>query len=108
MPAVSLVTLEFFFCTWLTVLSLGGLTAALANGCTRQYTVKEGDICDSISAANNVSTYVSHTLFSFFHFTRKIFLLGSSAAPRSPFGTSLHIMIYDSLVSSIISLDLFN
>ncbi|KAI9570925.1 hypothetical protein HD554DRAFT_2203705 [Boletus coccyginus] len=26
-------------------------------GCTRSYTVKAGDICDSISAANNVSTY---------------------------------------------------
>ncbi|KAI0339351.1 hypothetical protein BDW22DRAFT_1336613 [Trametopsis cervina] len=31
-------------------------TAAAAD-CTRQYTVKAGDICDSISAANNVSTY---------------------------------------------------
>ncbi|KAF8625328.1 hypothetical protein AX17_006870 [Amanita inopinata Kibby_2008] len=26
-------------------------------GCTRSYTVKDGDICDSISAAKNVSTY---------------------------------------------------
>ncbi|KAI0639201.1 hypothetical protein C8Q77DRAFT_1267918 [Trametes polyzona] len=30
---------------------------AFAASCTRQYTVKEGDICDSISAANNASTY---------------------------------------------------
>ncbi|CDO72424.1 hypothetical protein BN946_scf184977.g124 [Trametes cinnabarina] len=31
--------------------------AVLAASCTRQYTVKEGDWCDTISAANNVSTY---------------------------------------------------
>ncbi|KXN85107.1 hypothetical protein AN958_11684 [Leucoagaricus sp. SymC.cos] len=31
--------------------------AALAADCARKYTVKEGDICDSISAANKVSTY---------------------------------------------------
>jgi len=30
---------------------------SLATPCTRTYTVREGDICDSISAANNVSTY---------------------------------------------------
>ncbi|KAI0056137.1 hypothetical protein BV25DRAFT_1814505, partial [Artomyces pyxidatus] len=30
---------------------------AIAATCTRSYTVKEGDICDEISAANNVSTY---------------------------------------------------
>ncbi|KAI0757211.1 hypothetical protein C8Q80DRAFT_84122 [Daedaleopsis nitida] len=30
---------------------------AFAAGCTRQYTVKEGDWCDTISAAHNVSTY---------------------------------------------------
>jgi len=29
----------------------------MASSCTRSYTVKAGDICDSISAANNVSTY---------------------------------------------------
>lgn len=29
----------------------------LATSCTRTYTVQNGDICDSISAANNVSTY---------------------------------------------------
>jgi LysM repeat protein len=29
----------------------------LATPCTRTYTVRDGDICDSISAANNVSTY---------------------------------------------------
>jgi len=29
----------------------------LAAQCSRTYTVKEGDICDSISAANQVSTY---------------------------------------------------
>jgi len=28
-----------------------------ASTCTRTYTVREGDICDSISAAHNVSTY---------------------------------------------------
>ncbi|KAI0724351.1 hypothetical protein C8T65DRAFT_563357 [Cerioporus squamosus] len=32
-------------------------TAAFAASCTRTYTVKEGDWCDTISAANNVSTY---------------------------------------------------
>ncbi|KAI8995312.1 hypothetical protein BD414DRAFT_479180 [Trametes punicea] len=31
--------------------------AAFAASCTRQYTVREGDYCDKISAANNVSTY---------------------------------------------------
>lgn len=30
---------------------------AMAAKCTRTYTVKEGDYCDSISAAQNVSTY---------------------------------------------------
>lgn len=30
---------------------------ASANTCTRTYTAQAGDICDSISAANNVSTY---------------------------------------------------
>ena len=61
-----------------------------------------------VSLLRTMSQRTSLPHFLFFHFTRKIFLLGSSAAPRSPFGTSLHIMIYDSLVSSIISLDLFN
>jgi len=28
-----------------------------AQTCTRTYTIQDGDICDSISAANNVSTY---------------------------------------------------
>ncbi|KAJ3576826.1 hypothetical protein NP233_g155 [Leucocoprinus birnbaumii] len=32
-------------------------TSALAADCARKYTVQEGDICDSISAANKVSTY---------------------------------------------------
>ncbi|GLB41187.1 putative lysin motif containing protein [Lyophyllum shimeji] len=31
--------------------------SVLAKDCARKYTIKEGDICDSISAANNVSTY---------------------------------------------------
>jgi len=31
--------------------------SALAKDCTRTYTVQAGDICDSISAAHNVSTY---------------------------------------------------
>jgi LysM repeat protein len=31
--------------------------SVLASSCSRKYVVKEGDICDSISAANNVSTY---------------------------------------------------
>ncbi|KLO15198.1 hypothetical protein SCHPADRAFT_825133, partial [Schizopora paradoxa] len=30
---------------------------AFAHACTRNYTVLEGDTCDSISAANNASTY---------------------------------------------------
>lgn len=30
--------------------------------CNRQYTIQEGDICDSISAANNVSTYQLATI----------------------------------------------
>ncbi|KAJ3783655.1 hypothetical protein GGU10DRAFT_360211 [Lentinula aff. detonsa] len=33
------------------------LQLASAQSCTRNYTVQEGDICDSISAAQNVSTY---------------------------------------------------
>jgi hypothetical protein len=31
--------------------------------CTRTYTVKEGDICDGISAAQNVSTCVLNLIF---------------------------------------------
>jgi hypothetical protein len=31
--------------------------SVFAKDCTRKYTVQEGDICDSISAAHNVSTY---------------------------------------------------
>lgn len=42
-------------------------TAATATKCERPYTVKEGDICDSISAANSVSTYVTLT-FLLLHF----------------------------------------
>lgn len=34
-------------------------TAAAAADCTRSYTVQVGDICDSISANHNVSTYVT-------------------------------------------------
>ncbi|KAJ6535909.1 hypothetical protein DFH09DRAFT_1369456 [Mycena vulgaris] len=30
--------------------------------CNRHYTVRDGDICDSISAANNVSTYQLQTI----------------------------------------------
>lgn len=37
------------------------ITAALASTCTRNYTISTGDICDSISAAQNVSTYVAST-----------------------------------------------
>ncbi|KAJ3709791.1 hypothetical protein EV361DRAFT_923388 [Lentinula raphanica] len=33
------------------------LQIASAQSCTRNYTVQEGDTCDSISAAQNVSTY---------------------------------------------------
>lgn len=40
-------------------------SAAFAASCTRTYTVKEGDWCDTISAANNVSTYV-RVLFATF------------------------------------------
>lgn len=32
-------------------------TAAAAASCSRSYTIQDGDICDSISAANNASTY---------------------------------------------------
>ncbi|KAI5119546.1 hypothetical protein M0805_008532 [Coniferiporia weirii] len=32
-------------------------STALASDCARTYTVTDGDICDSISAANNASTY---------------------------------------------------
>jgi len=41
------------------VVTLAVLVAqsATAAKCERPYTVKEGDICDSISAANSVSTY---------------------------------------------------
>lgn len=40
------------------------LFALLANAvpCVRQYTIQAGDICDSISAANNVSTYQLATI----------------------------------------------
>jgi len=31
--------------------------SVFAGACTRNYTIQEGDICDSISAAKNVSTY---------------------------------------------------
>ncbi|KAF8066904.1 hypothetical protein FPV67DRAFT_1670373 [Lyophyllum atratum] len=31
--------------------------SVLAKDCARKYTIQEGDICDSISAAKNVSTY---------------------------------------------------
>ncbi|KAL6304489.1 hypothetical protein BKA93DRAFT_782776 [Sparassis latifolia] len=43
------------------VLALAALpflaSSAFAQTCDRSYTVQAGDICDSISAANNVSTY---------------------------------------------------
>ncbi|KAF5354065.1 hypothetical protein D9756_007350 [Leucocoprinus leucothites] len=39
------------------VLAAFSATSALAADCARKYTVQEGDICDSISAANKVSTY---------------------------------------------------
>lgn len=43
-------------------LTLSLLTLAVsAQTCSRQYTVKAGDICDSISAQQNVSTYVFAT-----------------------------------------------
>ncbi|CAE6448232.1 hypothetical protein BN14_10194 [Rhizoctonia solani AG-1 IB] len=37
-------------------------SAAFATECTRTYTVKEGDWCDTISQANNVSTYQLSTI----------------------------------------------
>ncbi|KAH7338378.1 hypothetical protein B0J17DRAFT_768500 [Rhizoctonia solani] len=37
-------------------------SAAIATGCTRTYTVKEGDWCDTISQANNASTYQLSTV----------------------------------------------
>ncbi|KAG6328517.1 hypothetical protein ID866_10572 [Astraeus odoratus] len=36
---------------------LAAAQIAAASSCTRTYTVQSGDICDSISAANHVSTY---------------------------------------------------
>lgn len=47
------------------------VVSAQSPSCTRTYTVQAGDICDSISAANNVSTWVlfspfrTHTLIRF-------------------------------------------
>ena len=43
------------------------LTAVLAKttgACDRTYTIQEGDICDSISASHNVSTWVDSTSFT--------------------------------------------
>ncbi|KAF8907750.1 hypothetical protein CPB85DRAFT_1223114 [Mucidula mucida] len=36
--------------------------SVLAGDCLRSYKISEGDICDSISAANNVSTYQLATI----------------------------------------------
>jgi len=38
------------------------VTLVAAGPCTRQYTVKDGDICDKISASQNVSTYQLATI----------------------------------------------
>lgn len=39
------------------LVALPFLVQSATADCTRTYTIKEGDVCDSISAANNVSTY---------------------------------------------------
>lgn len=39
------------------ILAVAFASSVLAGPCVRHYTIKEGDICDGISAANNVSTY---------------------------------------------------
>jgi len=39
------------------VVAAAFVTVVAAGSCVRQYTIKEGDTCDKISAAQNVSTY---------------------------------------------------
>ncbi|KAF9451422.1 carbohydrate-binding module family 50 protein [Macrolepiota fuliginosa MF-IS2] len=47
----------FFSKTFAVAVAAFFVQSTLAADCARKYTVKEGDICDSISAANQVSTY---------------------------------------------------
>jgi len=47
----------FALAVFLVVPFLVQFVSAQGSNCTRSYTVQPGDICDSISAANNVSTY---------------------------------------------------
>ncbi|KAK0186612.1 hypothetical protein F5146DRAFT_1066614 [Armillaria mellea] len=44
------------------VVALPFVARSVVAHCNRQYTIQEGDICDSISAANNVSTYQLATI----------------------------------------------
>ena len=48
-----------------------GVTMVNAQDCARNYTVQPGDVCDKISAAQNVSTYVSIS-YSYFLFFFKV------------------------------------
>ena len=57
-PPLRLVRIFSLLPSWAILLNAFPFTAAFAADCTRTYTVKEGDWCDTISAANNVSTYV--------------------------------------------------
>ena len=43
-----------------------------AQDCARNYTVQPGDVCDKISAAQNVSTYASISFFILFMLRKKI------------------------------------
>ncbi|KAF8754527.1 thaumatin-like protein [Rhizoctonia solani] len=55
--------LSYFFNMFTKLLVVTALaSAAFASECVRTYTVKEGDWCDTISAANNASTYQLSTV----------------------------------------------
>ena len=58
--------LLFFPNLFLFLLKTSGVgTMVNAQDCARNYTVQPGDVCDKISAAQNVSTYVSISYSSF-------------------------------------------
>ncbi|KAG7440520.1 uncharacterized protein BT62DRAFT_937919 [Guyanagaster necrorhizus] len=44
------------------IVALPFVARSVVAQCTRNYTIQDGDICDSISAANNVSTYQLATI----------------------------------------------
>ena len=52
-----------------------------AQDCARNYTVQPGDVCDKISAAQNVSTYVSisYLCFLFFIYLKSFWLFNDNA-----------------------------